>query len=53
LLSKQVAGCAEATLRAYRWWLERILTGVSGMTPVAVHGFFARLQERGLSSIPG
>jgi integrase/recombinase XerD len=48
LLSKQVGGCTQTTLCAYRWWLERMLTGVSEVTPVALRGFFARLQERGL-----
>jgi site-specific recombinase XerD len=44
-----VAGCTEATLRCYTFWLGRLLAGVSILTPLAVRGFFARLQERGLS----
>jgi site-specific recombinase XerD len=50
LLSKQVAGCAEATLRSYRWWLERLLNHISEVTTLTVQGFFAVLQARGLGS---
>ncbi|MDR7486339.1 MAG: tyrosine-type recombinase/integrase [Armatimonadota bacterium] len=49
MLTKQVAGCTEATLRVYGWWLRRLLADVPGSTPLAVRGFFVRLQERGLS----
>jgi integrase len=49
LLTQQVAGCTEATLRCYSWWLARLLAEVPIPTPLAVRGFFARLQERGLS----
>ncbi len=30
MLSKQVAGCTPATLRTYRWWLDRFAVAVSG-----------------------
>ena len=49
MLTKRVAGCTEATLRVYAWWLGRLLAEVPILTPLAVRGFFARLQERGLS----
>jgi len=48
LLNKQVAGCAEATLRSYRWWLERLLNHIPEGASLAVQGFFAFLQARGL-----
>ncbi len=49
LLTKQVAGCSVATILTYRWWLHVIFASVSEATPLAVRGFFAHLQERGLS----
>jgi site-specific recombinase XerD len=49
LLTKRVAGCTEATLRAYTLWLHRLLADAPEPTPLTVRGFFARLQERGLS----
>ena len=49
LLTKRVAGCTEATLRCYSWWLGRLLAEAPIPTPLAVRSFFARLQERGLS----
>jgi len=45
LLTKQVAGCTQATLRTYRWWLERILVKVTELTPLTVRTFFAGLQS--------
>ncbi len=50
LLSKRVSGCTEATLRSYGWWLERLLNHTPEITSLAVQRFFARLQERGLST---
>ncbi|MGH2405517.1 MAG: tyrosine-type recombinase/integrase [bacterium] len=44
-----MAGCTEATLRLYRWWLEHLLASAPDVTPIAVRGFFVSLQERGLS----
>ncbi|HXF81633.1 MAG TPA: tyrosine-type recombinase/integrase [bacterium] len=49
MLTKRVAGCTEATLRSYTLWLHRLLADVPEPTPLGVHGFFARLQARGLS----
>jgi len=49
LLTKRVAGCTEATLPCYTWWLGRLLADVPILTPLAVRGFFARLQDRRLS----
>ena len=46
LLTKQVAGCTQATLRTYRWWLERFLAAIPEITPLAVRTFFANLQSR-------
>ncbi len=49
LLSKQVSGCTEATIMTYRLWLRRFKDTVSGKPDVlAVHQFFAKLQENGL-----
>ena len=45
LLTKQVAGCTQATLRTYRWWLERVLAQVPEVTPLAVRSFFVGLQS--------
>ncbi len=44
LLSKQIGGCTQATVRIYRWWLERFTVSVPETNPLAVHGFFADLQ---------
>ena len=44
LLTKQVGGCTQATVRTYRWWLERVLVKVPEVTPLAVRTFFAGLQ---------
>ncbi len=44
LLTKQVAGCTQATLRTYRWWLERFLAATPEITPLAVRTFLAGLQ---------
>jgi len=40
-----VAGCTQATLRTYRWWLERLLGRVPEATSLAVLSFFADLQS--------
>ena len=45
LLTKQVAGCTQATLRTYRWWLERMLPRMSELTPLTVRTFFVGLQS--------
>jgi site-specific recombinase XerD len=37
-------------LDTYRWWLDRFGVGVPDVNPITVRGFFARLQERGLSA---
>jgi site-specific recombinase XerD len=50
LLTKRVAGCADTTLRSYAWWLESLLSHIPEVTSLAVRGFFALLQERGLSA---
>jgi site-specific recombinase XerD len=49
LLTKQVGGCTHATLRTYRWWLERFATSVLDVTPLTVRGFFAGLQSHSAS----
>ena len=49
LLTKQVGGCTQATLRTYRWWLERFLATTPEVTPLTVRTFFANLQPRSLS----
>jgi site-specific recombinase XerC len=51
-LLQRVAGCSDATLRAYRFWLDRLQTEVADIAtldPVAVTRFFARLRERSVS----
>jgi len=50
LLSKQVGGCTQATVRIYRWWLERFTASVPETSPLAVHRFFADLQAANLKS---
>jgi site-specific recombinase XerD len=50
LLTKQVAGCTQATLDTCRWWLERFLADDSDVTPLTVRAFFVGLQDRGLSA---
>lgn len=52
LLTKRVAGCTQATLFTYRWWLDRFHkeVGDSGADILAVRRFFAGLQERGLNA---
>ncbi len=45
LLTKQVAGCTQATVRTYRWWLDRLLAVTPEITPLAVRIFFAGLQS--------
>jgi hypothetical protein len=42
LLTKQVAGCTQATLHAYRGWLDRLLASIPEATPLTVRGFFVR-----------
>lgn len=44
-MTKQVSGCTQATLRTYRWWLERMLARVPEVTPLTVRAFFAGLQS--------
>ncbi len=46
LLSKRVAGCTEATLGGYAWWLRRLIAEIPLVTPLAVRQFFAGLQDR-------
>lgn len=46
LLTKRVAGCTEATLRIYEWWLRRLIAEIPDVTPLAVRQFFAGLQDR-------
>jgi site-specific recombinase XerD len=50
LLTKQVAGCTPATLKAYRWWLDQLEAFTSEPAALTVRTFFAHLQERGLST---
>jgi hypothetical protein len=53
LLQKRVSGCSDATIRAYRFWLERLVvevTDVATLDAVAVTRFFARLRERGVGA---
>jgi len=49
LLTKQVAGCTSTTLKAYRCWLDQLVTFTGEPSALTVRAFFARLQERGLS----
>ncbi len=44
LLTKQVAGCTQATIRTYRWWLDRF-AAVPEVTALAVQQFFVGLQS--------
>jgi hypothetical protein len=44
-LSKRVAGCTEATLGIYAWWLRRLIAEIPHVTPLVVRQFFAGLQE--------
>jgi integrase len=46
LLNKRVAGCTEATLSIYAWWLRRLIAEIPHVTPLAVRQFFAGLQDR-------
>lgn len=50
LVAKRVSGCTEGTLRTYAWWLQRLVREVPQADPLQVRAFFARLQDRGLSS---
>lgn len=43
LLTKQIAGCTQATLRTYRWWLDRMLAGVLDVTALLSSFRFLRL----------
>jgi site-specific recombinase XerD len=49
LLTKQIAGCTSATLSTYRWWLHRLTTAVTEITPLTVRTFFVGLQSRSTS----
>ena len=49
LLTKRVGGCTQATIATYRWWLERFVSAVPEVTPLAVQGFFVSLQHRSTS----
>lgn len=44
LLTKRVAGCTQATLQTYRWWLERFAAFTESPTPLEVQRFFVTLQ---------
>jgi hypothetical protein len=46
LLSKRVAGCTEATLGIYAWWLRWLIGEIPEVTSLAVRRFFAGLQHR-------
>jgi integrase/recombinase XerD len=46
LLTKRVAGCTQATLGIYTWWLRRLLAEIPNVTPLTVRHFFAGLQNR-------
>jgi integrase/recombinase XerD len=53
LLQKRVGGCSEATLRVYRFWLDRLqaeVADIATLDVVSVTRFFARLRERGVST---
>jgi len=53
LLQKRVGGCSEATLRAYRFWLDRMAAEVgviAALDSVVVTRFFGGLRERGASA---
>ncbi len=45
LLTKQVAGCTQATVSTYRWWMEHFTAAVSEVTPITVRQFFVGLQH--------
>ena len=52
LLQKRVSGCTDATIRAYRFWLDRVRVQVGcidGLDSVAMTRFFARLRARSCS----
>jgi site-specific recombinase XerD len=49
LLTKRVAGCTEATLRIYSWWLRRLLTDAPEVGALAVRTFLSGLQSRSVS----
>jgi site-specific recombinase XerD len=49
LVSRRVSGCTEATLAAYRMWLDRFAQEIGDtFTPLAVRQFFASLQDQRL-----
>jgi site-specific recombinase XerD len=48
-VTKRVAGCTEATLTTYRWWLTRFTAAVFSPTPLAVRQFFVGLQSKSAS----
>ncbi len=50
LLTKQVTGCTQATIRTYRWWLDRFAAFTAEATPLTVRSFFAGLQSQSPSS---
>jgi len=41
-----VGGCTESTLRIYAWWVRRLLTEESDVTPLAIRRFLSGLQGR-------
>ncbi len=46
MLTKRVAGCTEAMLSIYAWWLRRLIAEIPHVTSLAVRQFFAGLQDR-------
>ncbi len=49
LLTKRIAGCTDATLQIYGWWLRPLQAEVSTVTPLAMRTFFVGLQHRSAS----
>ncbi|MDR7543526.1 MAG: tyrosine-type recombinase/integrase [Armatimonadota bacterium] len=49
LLTKRVAGCTQATLQVYDWWLRRLTAEVPEVTALSVRRFLAGLQQRSAS----
>jgi hypothetical protein len=49
LLTKRIAGCTDATLQIYGWWLRRLQTEVPTVTQLAMRTFFVGLQHRSAS----
>ena len=49
LLTKRVAGCTEATLHIYSWWLRRLLADAPEVSALVVRTFLSGLQSHSVS----